>query len=75
MCIINGQGVKYFFLSKAKEGPEIFHSEKIRKNLEKFGKIQNNSEKFREIWKILEQFGKVQKYLEKNAKINKRAGW
>ena len=51
MCIINGQGVKSFFLSKAKEGPEIFHSEKIRKNLEKFGKTQKNSEKFRKIQK------------------------
>ena len=64
MCIINGQGVKSFFLSKAKEGPEIFHSEKIRKNLEKFRKIQNNSEKFRKIQKILENFGTIWKSSE-----------
>ena len=51
MCIINGQGVKYVFLSKAKEGPEIFHSEKIWKNSEKSGKFWNNLEKFRNISK------------------------
>ena len=64
MCIINGQGVKSFFLSKAKEGPEIFHSEKIRKNLEKFGKTQKNSEKSRKIQKNLENFGTIWKNSE-----------
>ena len=52
-------GGEIFFLSKAKEGPEIFHSEKIRNKLEKLGKIQNN----------LEQFGKIQKNSEKSGKF------
>ena len=65
MCIINGQGVKSFFLSKAKEGPEIFHSEKIRKNLEKFGKIQKNSEKSGEFWNNLEKFRNIWKKMLK----------
>ena len=71
MCIINGQGpagVEIFFLSKPKEGTEIFHSEKIRKNSEKLRKIRKNSEKFRKIQKNLENFGTIWKNSEKFGK-------